>query len=156
MWAPPRKRRHFTAVSWLCPLGQPREERIQHVCCCYGCCASLERINTSAVSTALLAFFQPLSSHLTCLGFSEQCAQWDTARQFIMPVFHPFPQAASSLWAYYPLLVSFFLFLVMENSWGKYWESDIRGWRNGEDHESLSSRNKHIYLEHWDGRRNRL
>ena len=88
------------------------------VCCCYGCCASPERINTSAVSTALLVFFQPLSSHLTCPGFSEQCAQWDTAGQFTMPVFPRFPQAASSFWAYYPVLVSFFSFSCDEELLG--------------------------------------
>ena len=59
----------ITAVSWLCPLGQPLEERI----------------NVSAVSTAPQVFFQPLGSHLTYPGFSKMCTQWNTARQ------QPFP-----------------------------------------------------------------
>ncbi|CAI9160703.1 unnamed protein product [Rangifer tarandus platyrhynchus] len=44
---------------------------------CYRCCASRKRRNVSAVPTAPRAFFQPLSSRLACLGFSEQCRQWD-------------------------------------------------------------------------------
>ena len=58
----------------LCPLGQPGEERIQCVCC-YGCCASQERINMSVVPGVPHFFFQLLSSHLAYPGFNEECAQ---------------------------------------------------------------------------------
>ena len=56
----------------------------ERVCCailCYGCQASHERINMSAVSTAPQVFFQPLSSSLANPAFSEQCTQWETTRQ---------------------------------------------------------------------------
>ena len=56
------------------------------LCCvrCYGCCTSQERINASAVPTAPHIFFQLLSLHLARHGFSEQYAQWDTARQLAL------------------------------------------------------------------------
>ena len=56
------------------------------LCCvrCYGCCTSQERINASAVPTAPHIFFQLLSLHLAHHGFSEQYAQWDTARQLAL------------------------------------------------------------------------
>ena len=54
-------------LLWL--LGQPGERL------CYGCQASHERINMSAVSTAPQVFFQPLSSSLANPAFSEQCTQ---------------------------------------------------------------------------------
>ena len=41
----------------------------------YGCHASQERINVSAVHVAPHISLQPLSSHLAYHGFSEQCAQ---------------------------------------------------------------------------------
>ena len=46
------------------------------VCCaslCYGCQASQERINVSAIPTTLQLSFQTLSSHVAYPGFSEQC-----------------------------------------------------------------------------------
>ena len=39
---------------------------------CYGCHASQERINMSAVPTVPQVFFQPLSSWLAYSGFSRQ------------------------------------------------------------------------------------
>ena len=83
----------ITAVSWLCPLGQSGEEKIQHpllgllrqpgdrLCCVrlsYGCCQ--KRINVSVVPTAPRVSLQPLSWHLAYPGFneqSEQCEQQD-------------------------------------------------------------------------------
>ena len=65
MWAPPRKRWHFTAASWLCPLGQPREERIQHVCCS-GCYVSQERINVPQFKRLL----QYPSSLIACIWWT--------------------------------------------------------------------------------------
>ena len=76
----------ITAASWLCPLGQPPEERIQRVYS-YGCCvsqrlcmlgyavaaASLRR--ECAFPAAPSVFFQPLSSCLAYPGFSEQWEQ---------------------------------------------------------------------------------
>ena len=78
---------HMAATSWLCYmrlcygsilpmlwlwlLHQTRERL------CYGCHASQERINVSAVSTAPHISFQLPSLHLTYRGFSEQCEQWD-------------------------------------------------------------------------------
>ena len=57
-------------LLWLlCQLG----ERM-----CYGCCASQERINMSAVPTAPRVSFQPFSSSLSYPGFSEQCEQQDS------------------------------------------------------------------------------
>ena len=71
-------------VSWLCymklccgnvmvmlwlPLQGPGERL------CYGCRASQERINVSAVPMAPWVFFQPLSSSFAYPGFSEQCEQ---------------------------------------------------------------------------------
>ena len=69
-----QKSRSITAVSWLCPLCRPQEERIQHVYC-YGCCISQERINVSAVPMAPQVLFQPLSLCLAYSGFSEQYEQ---------------------------------------------------------------------------------
>ena len=42
---------------------------------CYGCHASQERINISAVPTAPRDSFQILSLHLAYPGFHEQCRQ---------------------------------------------------------------------------------
>ena len=50
---------------------------------CYGCCASQERISKSAILVASHIFFLSLSSCLAYHGFSDQCAQWDTARQLV-------------------------------------------------------------------------
>ena len=58
-------------------LGQPGEERLQHVCRCCGCPASRQRANASAVPAPLQAFFQLPCARFAYLGFSEQ---WDTAR----------------------------------------------------------------------------
>ena len=44
---------------------------------CYGCCASQERINMSAVPTAPRVSFQPLSLSLAYPGFGKQCEQQD-------------------------------------------------------------------------------
>ena len=44
---------------------------------CYGCCASQERINVSALPMAPRIFFQPLSSSLTYPGINEQCRQYE-------------------------------------------------------------------------------
>ena len=52
--------------------------------CCYGSCASQQRINASAVPRLPRIFFQPLSPCLAHHGFREQCRQWDIARQLIM------------------------------------------------------------------------
>ena len=57
-------------LLWLlCQLG----ERM-----CYGCRASQERINMSAVPTVPRVSFQPFSSSLSYPGFSEQCEQQDS------------------------------------------------------------------------------
>ena len=48
--------------------------------CCYSCCTSQDRINTSAVPMAPCIFFQPLRLCLVYSGFSEQRTLWDTAR----------------------------------------------------------------------------
>ena len=63
-------------------LGQPWEERIQRVCC-YGCCASQERINASAVPMVAWVFSQLPCLHLVYSGFNKQCTQWDTVRQLV-------------------------------------------------------------------------
>ena len=42
---------------------------------CYGCCASQESINVSAVPMAPQVFFQPLSSRLAYPEFNKQCEQ---------------------------------------------------------------------------------
>ena len=58
----------------LRPLSQPGERL------CYSCRASQERVIVSAVPMRPWVFFQPLSSRLAYLGFSEQCKQceqWD-------------------------------------------------------------------------------
>ena len=52
--------------------------------CYYGCRASQERLNASAVPRAPLIFFPSLSSHLAYHGFSEQRTQRDTARQPVL------------------------------------------------------------------------
>ena len=78
-----------TAASRLCPLSQSQEERTAvhplsqpREGLCYGCCAHQERINVSEVPRAPRVSFQPLSLCLAYPRFNEQCAQWDTARQF--------------------------------------------------------------------------
>ena len=76
------------AVLWLCLLGQPREERLQHVCCC-GCCASQEWVNLSAVPVIPWAFFPPPCSCLASRGFKAQCAQWETVRQLAKSAGYP-------------------------------------------------------------------
>ena len=76
------------AALWLCPLGQPREERTQCVCW-YSCCASRKRTNASAVPMAPRIFFQPLRSRLAYHGFREASAQWDVVR-------HPALQTGSA------------------------------------------------------------
>ena len=43
--------------------------------CCYGCCASQERINVSSVPIAPWVLLQPFSSRLAHSGFSKQCRQ---------------------------------------------------------------------------------
>ena len=65
----------------------------------YGYCISQERMHVSAVLTAPQVFFWPLTLHLAYHGFSEQCAEWDTARQLasqtgsvIQPSSHLTPQ----------------------------------------------------------------
>ena len=55
-----RKLRNFTAASWLCPLGQPWEERI----------------NMWAVPMSLQVSYQPLRSHFAYPEFSEQYEEW--------------------------------------------------------------------------------
>ena len=60
----------YGCVRWV------NHEKIQLVCC-YGCCASQERINMSAVPTAPWLFFQLPRWHLAYPRFREQ---WDTAR----------------------------------------------------------------------------
>jgi len=51
-----------SVMLWL----QPGERLL------YGCCASQEGINASAVPMAPRIFFQPLSLHLAYSGFSRQ------------------------------------------------------------------------------------
>ena len=54
-------------LLWL--LHQPGERL------CFGCCASQERINVSALPIAPRVSFQPLSSCLAYPGFSKRCEQ---------------------------------------------------------------------------------
>ena len=69
---------YVMAVLWLCygyvvaAATAAASERREAV---FGCCASQERINMSAVPTAPRVFFQPLSLSLTCPGFSKQYRQ---------------------------------------------------------------------------------
>ena len=49
--------------------------------CCYGCCASQERINVSSVPIAPWVLLQPFSSRLAHSGFSKQCRQCEQDRQ---------------------------------------------------------------------------
>ena len=48
----------ITAASWLCPLGQPREERTQLYC--YGCCVSQERSCVTLCCVMFYLLLQPL------------------------------------------------------------------------------------------------
>ena len=49
---------------------------------CYGCHASQERINMSAVPMAPYVIFQALSSSFAYLGFSKQCKQCEQDQQY--------------------------------------------------------------------------
>ena len=100
VWTPLRERWHIIlhhgCVHWSATRGknivclllwllQHPGERLCHIRLCYGsycgCCISQERIHVSAVLTGPQVFFWPLTLHLAYHGFSEQCAEWDTARQ---------------------------------------------------------------------------
>ena len=61
IYKPHLKSTSIIAVSQLCLLGQPWEERLQHVYC-YSCCTSQERINAFAC-LQLLASSSRLLSH---------------------------------------------------------------------------------------------
>ena len=60
-------------------LGQPQEERIQHICCCYSSCASPARINRPAVATGLIVFIQLPCFRLAYPGFCKQCEKWNNS-----------------------------------------------------------------------------
>ena len=81
--APPKK---AAALLWHHGCHERREcrygccinqERVRAVIlcyiCCYDCSTSQKRINKSEVPTAPHVFFQPLSLHLACPGFSKEC-----------------------------------------------------------------------------------
>ena len=57
-------------------------------CLLCGCCISQERINTSAAPKAPWVFFQLPHLHLIYHGVSEQCTQWDRARQLALSAGH--------------------------------------------------------------------
>ena len=95
---------YIRVMSWL--LSQPGERL------CYGCHASQERINMSAVPTAPRVFFQPLSSCLDYSGFrnSEDSVNNETTGltnrisntcSILFPVFLEVPMRYS---LYYPSL----------------------------------------------------
>ena len=73
-----RKSGGLTAASWLGLLGQPGEEKIQHVYY-YDCRINQERLNVSAVPLVPSVSSQPLSSRLAYPGFREQCHQQDNS-----------------------------------------------------------------------------
>ena len=65
-----------TLWLWLWLLHQPGQ------ILCYGCHASQERINMSAVPMAPYVIFQALSSSFAYLGFSKQCKQCEQDQQY--------------------------------------------------------------------------
>ena len=92
IWAPPKKRQHYCCITTVSIGSATREDslstdmaalsaRREH---CYGCCVRQKRINVSAVPTAPQIFFESLRSRLAYHRFSEQCTQWDTARQLVL------------------------------------------------------------------------
>ena len=82
LWAPPRMQWNYCCVMAVLVGSATRGEIYGRAAasarreCYYGCCASQEKINVSAVPVALplVIFFQPLSSRLSCPGFNEWCA----------------------------------------------------------------------------------
>lgn len=80
--APPRMQQNYCYVMAVLVGSAMRGENCGRAAAsarreyCYGCCASQEKINVSAVPMALpcVIFFQPLSSRLSCPGFIEWCA----------------------------------------------------------------------------------
>ena len=55
---------------------------------CYGCHASLERINMSAVPMTPCIFFRPLSQNLAYSEFSKQCGQCEQDWQYATVYFY--------------------------------------------------------------------
>ena len=103
-WSATRGENIACLLLWL--LHHPGE-RLCCVSLCYGsccvCCISQERIQPG-VLTAYQVSFWPFTLHLAYHGFSEQCTQWDTARQVasqagsvIQPSSHLIPQTASAV-----------------------------------------------------------
>ena len=82
LWAPCRMQWNYCYVMAVLVVSATRGENCCRAAasakreCCYGCCASQEKINVSAVPMALplVSFFQPLSSRLSCPRFNEWCA----------------------------------------------------------------------------------
>ena len=108
----------YGCVRWV------NHEKIQLVCC-YGCCASQERINMSAVPTAPWLFFQLPRWHLAYPGFREQ---WDTARltnQHLLSWHLPNNTWAGSPW--WVLRGETRLHERVPSSWGPSVRSEQRG-----------------------------
>ena len=70
----------ITAASRLCPLGKPRQERRQRVCCYHGH-ISQERIQLWPLASqdrgCAVVFFQLPHLHLVYHGFKEQSTQYE-------------------------------------------------------------------------------
>ena len=98
VWAPPTEAAAFLlhhgyigsvtrGENRTCLLLQLLCQPGERVCCaslCYGCQASQERINVSAIPTTLQLSFQTLSSHFAYPGFSEQCEQDDQWYSYLL------------------------------------------------------------------------